>query len=168
MNEQQSEFYFAREDPRKQYPKPLRSIESATGRAADEWLDWAEGVVRTVVGVKGLVTPDDLQDAMDADEMRPPNPGLVGVLWNRMRRLGLARHGEEPDLDVAQLLVEMAVGVDAHPNLPVMYASVRSCFGLVKRAWVSPSSTSRPRSKKAVTSEIRAACCKLCVTVTMV
>ena len=68
---------------------------SSSALLSPDFLDWAEGVVRTVVGVKGLVTPDDLQDAMDADEMRPPNPGLVGVLWNRLRRLGLVRTTEE-------------------------------------------------------------------------
>ena len=36
------------------------------------------------------------------------------------RRLGLARHGEQADLDVAQLVVKVAMDVDAHPNLPVM------------------------------------------------
>ena len=36
------------------------------------------------------------------------------------RRLRLARHGEQAHLDVAQLVVEMAMDVDAHPNLPVM------------------------------------------------
>ena len=36
------------------------------------------------------------------------------------RRLRLARHREQAHLDVAQLVVEMAMDVDAHPNLPVM------------------------------------------------
>ena len=36
------------------------------------------------------------------------------------RRLRLARHGEQADLDVAQLVVKMPVDVEAHPNLPVM------------------------------------------------
>ena len=36
------------------------------------------------------------------------------------RRLRLARHGEQADLDVAQLVVKMAMDVEAHPNLPVM------------------------------------------------
>ena len=38
--------------------------------------------------------------------------------------LRLARHGQEADLDLAQLVVKMAMGL-GHPNLPVMYASVR-------------------------------------------
>ena len=36
------------------------------------------------------------------------------------RGFGLARHGEEEDLEVAQLLVEVPVQVAGHPNLPVM------------------------------------------------
>ena len=36
------------------------------------------------------------------------------------RRLRLAGHGEQPDLDVAQLVVKMTMDIDAHPNLPVM------------------------------------------------
>jgi hypothetical protein len=36
------------------------------------------------------------------------------------RRLRLPGHGEEPYLDVTQLVVEVAVNVDAHPNLPVI------------------------------------------------
>ena len=36
------------------------------------------------------------------------------------RRLRLARHREQAHLDVAQLVVEVAMDVDAHPNLPVM------------------------------------------------
>ena len=52
--------------------------------------------------------------------------GLVAVaLEQRLHRetergLGLARHGEQPDLDVAQLVVKVAMDVEAHPNLPVM------------------------------------------------
>ena len=36
------------------------------------------------------------------------------------RRLRLAGHGEQADLDVAELVVKMPVSVEAHPNLPVM------------------------------------------------
>ena len=36
------------------------------------------------------------------------------------RRLRLARHREQADLDVAQLVVKVAMDVDAHPNLPVI------------------------------------------------
>jgi hypothetical protein len=43
-----------------------------------------------------------------------------GVDRKAERRLRLARHGQEPDLEVAQLLVKMAVQVAGHPNLPVM------------------------------------------------
>ena len=84
------------------------------------------------------------------------------------RRLRLARHGEQADLDVAELVVKMAMRVEGHPNLPVMYASVRSLAGRVKMRSVSPNSTSSPRSKKPVRSETRAACCMLWVTITMV
>ena len=81
-----------------------------------------------------------------------------GLHRQRKGRLRLARHREEPDLDVAQLVVEMAVLVLGHPNLPVMYASVRSSVGVVNNRRVSPYSTSRPESKNAVKSEARAAC----------
>src|SRR6185312_8531547 len=39
---------------------------------------------------------------------------------------------------------------DAHPNLPVMYASVCSFVGLVNSSSVRPSSTRSPKKKKAV------------------
>jgi hypothetical protein len=59
--------------------------------------------------------------------------------------LGEGRHLQEQVLQLRQLLVEMASSGDgAHPNLPVMYASVCSSFGLVKMSFVRPSSTSRP------------------------
>ena len=53
-------------------------------------------------------------------------PGLLAVALEQRvdreaeRRLRLARHREQAHLDVAQLVVEMAMDVDAHPNLPVM------------------------------------------------
>src|SRR5690606_17629194 len=91
--------------------------------------------------------------------------GLHGQPQGRLRLTG---HGEEADLDIVQLVMEMAVHVNAHPNLPVMYASVRSFAGAVKSRSVSPNSISSPRSKKAVRSLTRAACCMLWVTITIV
>ena len=81
--------------------------------------------------------------------------------------LRLTRHRQEADLDLAQVVVKVPVGL-GHPNLPVMYASVRSCAGAVKSCSVSPNSMSSPRSKKPVKSDTRAACCMLCVTIAMV
>ena len=96
-------------------------------------------------------------ERVDVAVARDDRLRLVGVALEQrldrqvQRRLGLARHGEQPRLDLRQLLVKMSLGIDAHPNLPVMYASVRSCLGLVKIWLVSPSSTSTPpRSKKPV------------------
>src|SRR5213078_4090113 len=53
----------------------------------------------------------------------------------------------------------------AHPNRPVIYASVCSTFGLVKSSSVRPTSITLPRYMNAVKSETRAACCMLCVTI---
>ena len=91
-----------------------------------------------------------------------------GLHRHAQGRFGLPRHGEQPDLDVIQLVVKVTLAVDGHPNLPVMYASVRSFAGEVKIRSVSSNSISSPRSKKPVKSETRAACCMLCVTMTMV
>ena len=61
-------------------------------------------------------------DLVAGDDLR----GLVGVaLEQRLHRqpergLGLAAHGEEPHLDLAQLVVKVPVRFGAHPNLPVM------------------------------------------------
>jgi hypothetical protein len=57
-------------------------------------------------------------------------------------------HVEQPLLEEVELLVKMpepnrCVG-RAHPNLPVMYASVRASRGLVNSRFVSPSSIRRP------------------------
>ena len=73
-----------------------------------------------------------------------------------------------------QLLVEFVtchfiVPFSLHqPNLPVIYSSVLGLDGLANSCFVSLNSISSPKRKKAVLSEIRAACCILCVTITMV
>src|SRR5690606_3409882 len=77
----------------------------------------------------------------------------------------LLRHPRHPDqrrLQSIQLILEMALR--RHPNLPVMYASVRSSRGVVKSCCVGPYSTNSPMYRKPVKSETRAACCMLCVT----
>src|SRR6185312_14096752 len=56
----------------------------------------------------------------------------------------------------------------AHPNRPVMYASVRTSDGDVKSVSVGATSTRPPARKNAVRSEMRAACCILCVTIMIV
>ncbi len=53
------------------------------------------------------------------------------------------------------------------PNLPVIYSSVLGLDGLANSCFVSLNSIRSPKRKKAVLSEIRAACCILCVTITM-
>ncbi len=55
-----------------------------------------------------------------------------------------------------------------YPNLPVTYCSVRSSDGWVKICSVGACSTSSPISMNAVVSATRAACCMLCVTITIV
>ena len=55
-----------------------------------------------------------------------------------------------------------------HPKRPVMYSSVCFCPGLVKIFCVASISIKCPWLKNAVRSLIRAACCMLCVTITIV
>ncbi len=85
---------------------------------------------------------------------------------------GLRRHSEQGFLQRRKLIVKMPeagdVRVSCHPNLPVIYASVRSSRGLVNICSVGPNSTSSPVKKKPVNSDARAACCRLCVTMMMV
>ena len=63
--------------------------------------------------VDGAVVGDDLA-------------GLVGVaLQERLhgqaqRGLGLARHGQQAHLDGTELVMKVAVRLEAHPNLPVI------------------------------------------------
>ena len=90
----------------------------------------------------------DLAVAMD--------DGIGLVLVARQQRvdgdvdelLGARGHVQQLLLEEAELRVEVPrrYGFDArHPNLPVMYASVRSSRGLVNIRSVAPYSTSRPR-----------------------
>ena len=78
--------------------------------------------------------------------------GLAGVLTEQRlhreldERFRLLRHREETTVERRELIVKMAKWCFwAHPNLPVMYASVRSSRGLVKSRCVSPISISLPR-----------------------
>src|SRR3954454_18896251 len=70
-------------------------------------------------------------------------------------------------LERVQLLLEVLPGA-GQPNLPVTYSSVRESCGEVKMRCVGPNSTSSPLSMNAVSSATRAACCMLCVTMTIV
>ena len=56
----------------------------------------------------------------------------------------------------------------AYPNLPVMKSSVSLWAGLRNICMLDPDSRIRPSRKKAQYSEMRAACCKLWVTITIV
>ena len=88
--------------------------------------------------------------------------------------LRLGGHCQQLLLQRAKLVVKMAEpgrgrgSSFCHPNLPVMYASVRSSLGRVKIWSVAPNSTSSPMKKNAVWSDARAACCRLCVTMMIV
>src|SRR6202011_5920509 len=86
--------------------------------------------------------------------------------------LGLRRHAEQRFLERRKLIVKMpescGVRVRCHPNLPVIYASVRSSRGLVNIWSVGPNSTTWPEKKNAVYSDALAACCRLCVTMMIV
>ena len=55
-----------------------------------------------------------------------------------------------------------------YPCRPVIYDSVSSCAGFVNNSSVLLNSISLPNQKKPVQSDARAACCILCVTITMV
>ena len=82
-------------------------------------------------------------------------------------------------LELRELLLEVGacrVGHAVSPTLPVTYASVRESDGFVKIFSVSSNSTTRPERcsssssstvKNAVLSDTRAACCMLCVTITI-
>ena len=71
-------------------------------------------------------------------------------------------------LEVAQLVLEAGPGLGHQPNFPVTYSSVRASCGVVNSFSVGLCSTSSPLSMNAVESETRAACCMLCVTITIV
>ena len=83
------------------------------------------------------------------------------------------------DLEVAEFLLEVlaaAGGSHRQPTLPVTYSSVRGSSGLVKILSVAAYSTTWPvrcsfslscTVKNAVMSDTRAACCMLCVTITI-
>src|SRR5690606_29382429 len=68
-----------------------------------------------------------------------PEQGLDGEADGLLDAAG---HRDEPRLEQVQLLLEAAWG--GHPNLPVMYASVRSSRGFVNSVSVGPYSTSSP------------------------
>ena len=57
---------------------------------------------------------------------------------------------------------------DFYPIRPVIYASVNSSLGFVNISVVSLNSIKSPNQKSPVLSDTRAACCILCVTMTMV
>src|SRR2546428_7677037 len=63
------------------------------------------------------------------------------------RRLRVARHVEQRHFELGELVVKVAMArcLGVQPNLPVMYASVRSSVGRVKTCSVSPNSTKRTR-----------------------
>src|SRR5260370_18200477 len=56
----------------------------------------------------------------------------------------------------------------SHPKRPVIYASVRASPGVVNNCGVGLNSINCPVSRNAVKSLTRAACCMLCVTITIV
>ena len=68
--------------------------------------------------------------------------------------LSFRRHAQQRFLERRKLIVKVpeagGTRVSCHPNLPVMYASVRSWRGLVKSCSVCPNSMSSPVKKKAV------------------
>ena len=72
-------------------------------------------------------------------------------------------------LEELELLLEVLAPLAAHqPNFPVTYSSVRRSSGFEKILSVAACSIISPASMKAVVSATRAACCMLCVTMTIV
>jgi hypothetical protein len=72
-------------------------------------------------------------------------------------------------LQALELLLEVLAPLAAHqPNFPVTYSSVRLSSGVEKILSVAACSIISPASMKAVVSATRAACCMLCVTMTIV
>ena len=92
------------------------------------------------------MTPVELLD----DEVEPAERGGLESLELLVEVLPRHRHG------------------GAYPNFPVTYSSVRESPGFEKIFSVGACSTSSPRSMNAVVSATRAACCMLCVTITIV
>jgi hypothetical protein len=72
-------------------------------------------------------------------------------------------------LEAFELLLEVLAPLAAHqPNFPVTYSSVRLSSGVENILSVAACSIISPASMNAVVSATRAACCMLCVTMTIV
>jgi hypothetical protein len=143
------------------------------------------------VGGHELVESEELNDAVVDFELKfvdsvffikdPLGELFIGI-EDRVNRLmngalGEAAHPKEAFLELVQILFEVSfhnslslcVEVVAaepkqygsHPNLPVIYASVRGSPGVVKRCGVGLNSIIWPVRMKAVKSLTRAACCIL-------
>src|SRR5260370_2014338 len=111
---------------------------------------------------------------------------LVGIQHGMHRlmhgALRQAAHPQQPLFQFVQISLEVAfhesipsnpanVGPylpQSHPKRPVIYASVRASPGVVNNCGVGLNSINCPVSRNAVKSLTRAACCMLCVTITIV
>src|SRR5260370_20496105 len=111
---------------------------------------------------------------------------LVGIQHGMHRlmhgALRQAHHPQQPLFELVQSSLEVAfhesipsnpasVGPylpQSHPKRPVIYASVRASPGVVNNCGVGLNSINCPVSRNAVKSLTRAACCMLCVTITIV
>jgi hypothetical protein len=105
--------------------------EQLEGELLDLHLQLVNLTVPAEYGVRLLLVPGEQRVHRDVDE------------FFRTRR-----HVEQTLLERCQLVVEVAKADGlawGHPNLPVMYASVRSSRGLVKRRSVASCSISWPR-----------------------
>jgi hypothetical protein len=118
-----------------------------------------------------VVGDDDLGelDVLVLERLEDP----VELLEDEVRRA----QGALLDRDELGLVLQSVRAAFAQPNLPVTYSRVRSSSGLVKIFCVGANSTSWPTRrppcsslatvKNAVMSDTRAACCMLCVTMTI-
>src|ERR1700747_2969320 len=70
-------------------------------------------------------------------------------------------------LQTPELLAQTSTA-QVQPKRPVIYASVRASPGVVNNCGVGLNSINCPISRNAVKSLTRAACCMLCVTITIV
>ena len=91
---------------------------------------------------------------------------LLSLLWYTLpRRISAVSYVKQP---LCSFSAALALRPADQPNRPVIYSSVFLFFGMENSVMVSPYSITSPSRKNAVLSEIRAACCILCVTMTIV
>lgn len=72
----------------------LQQYELSLGQDAKAWADWVVSWAREFLSRNACVTPSDLRAACDQFDRRPPHQNHWGLVWNRLRDLGLERQDE--------------------------------------------------------------------------